>query len=70
MELRCNNCNEILEEFGCDYDARVMSCYSYNKETCKYELMSQELDNEANSHIYCVKCGKTLSQEILDILEF
>lgn len=69
MKLRCNNCNEIIEEFGCNYNADVTSCYSYNEEEGKFKLIEQELNNDSDVSMYCMNCGKDFSYEIASMLE-
>lgn len=70
MELRCNNCNEIIVEFGCDYNADVSSYYYYDEKEGKFKLTHQELNNNNDSNFYCAECGKTLSDEIISLLDF
>lgn len=70
MELRCNNCNERIVEFGCDFNADVTSYYNYDEKEGKFKLTHQELNNDDSSHFYCAECGKTLSDEIISLLEY
>ena len=70
MELRCNHCNKILDEFGCEYNADVTNHYTYNEEMGKFEITYQELNDDDNSNFYCLNCGKTLSNEIINMMEF
>lgn len=66
MELRCNNCNEIIDGFTSSHYSNITTHYVYNKEKRTFEVVGKEFDMDYNVDIeyYCLKCGKVLSEEI------
>ena len=74
MELRCNNCNEIIDAFTSSHYANITTHYIYNKEKRTFEEVGEEVDTDYNvdTEYRCSKCKKVLSEEIsneiIDIL--
>lgn len=71
-DILCNHCNANLTKEGLriDYNAKVSSSYIYNIKTGKFELEVQEISDNSNVNIYCPKCGKTLSEDIQNSIDF
>lgn len=65
MKIRCDRCNNIIEEIIMEYNADIKSTYELDEETGFFKLSDKEVVGERDTNISCSNCGKSLSEEIV-----